>query len=147
MEYLIEDIIAGKEALEVLANQCWDEVDQSNKVLDFDPDWASYAQLNKQGMIRYYGAYGDDHKQEGFAIFLISPSLHCKGKFMATSDSVYLTKGYRAHGTEFINLIIEDLRSEGVHWFSLHLKAWLDSGKLAKQIGCTHYENVLQRSL
>lgn len=147
MIYKTEDMIKGKDRLMAIGTACWNEVDQLNKDFEFDPDWDRYSLLNDLGMVRYYTMYNDDEEFVGFCLMIINPCLHCKGKFVAVSDCIYIHPKYRKTGTEFINLIIEDLREEGVHIFSLHIKAWMDTGNLAPKIGCTHYENVLQRVL
>lgn len=147
IQYKIEDVIEGKEALQEIGQKCWDEVDQLNQTFLFDPDWEKYQQANDQGMIRYYTAYDGD-TLIGFSLFIITPMLHCKGKFSAVSDCVYLEPEYRRkHFTDFTLLIQDDLKLEGVQLFTLHVKAWLDTGNLSERIGCTHQENVLQRSL
>lgn len=144
--YKIEDIIESKDALYKIGKECWDEVDQMSKEAPFDPDWDQYEQMNNAGMVRYYTAY-DGNKLIGFGIFVISLSLHSKGMYIASSDCVYLKKPYRGKGAEFINLIQQDLREQKVKRFSLNIKAWMDTGRLAPAIGCEHYENVLERSL
>ena len=146
LTYKIEDMIEGKEALSIIVKECWDEVDQMNTECDVDPDWEQYEQMNNAGMIRYYTVYDGD-ELVGFAIFIISLSLHVKGKYIASSDVIYLKKPYRGKGAEFINLIQEDLREQKVQRFSINIKKWVDTGNLAPAIECEHCENVLQRSL
>lgn len=140
-------MIQDKDYIESLAPEFYKEVDQRCSTLDLDIDWDQYINLNTSGMLRYYTVYTEDNVKVGFAVFLIGRSLHNKGKFMATSDVMYIKPGHRGCGAELINLIIDDLRNEGVHWFSVNIKAWLDSGKLGPAIGCELYEHVLQRGL
>lgn len=149
MFYSIENLMKDRSFLKKFGGECWEEVDQMGRAgFKFDPDWVEYERLEEAGMLRYYTMYDHSNKNKvGFAIFIIAKSLHCKGKFIANSDSIYIHPRYRGYGTEFLRLIMEDLRAEEIDWFSLHVKAGDDNGNLAHRIGCEHYENVLQRKL
>lgn len=147
MKYVIEDILTKWDEVFSLAEEAWNEVDQMKVSRNLDPDRDLYTALNAQGMIRLYNMYTEDNELVGFAIYIINPSLHCKGEFDATSDVIYIKPEYRNTGKEFLQLIIDDLKEEGVTWFSLIVKAWLDNGKLAKAIHCDPYETTYQRSL
>lgn len=148
MIYKIEDAVLDREYVDQAAKKCWDEVDQMKGHLEYELDWDSYAELNDLGMLRYYTVYTDQEEKVGFACFIISKSLHNKGKFIATSDCMYIEPVYRRCGSELLSLIIKDLSEQNVDWFSMNVKAWLDNqGKLGKSIGCTLQEYVYQRGL
>lgn len=144
INYSIEDIIDQKYNLLSIAEHCWDSVDQLKvKGFKFDPDWDQYAYLNSIGCVRYY-VVKDDDKQVGFAIFLIGKSLHIKGKYIGSSDSIYIYPEYRGIGIEFINLIKKDLKEEGVSFFSINFKSNINTDKISQQIDCEFNEKVLE---
>jgi GNAT superfamily N-acetyltransferase len=148
MQYMVEDLIEDREYVAAAGDACWREVDQMKGDLQYDLDWEIYTELNDKGQLRYYTVRTDEGRKVGFALFIISPSLHNKGHFVAGSDCMYIEKDYRGCGQELLSLAIDDLKLEGVSWFSFNVKSWLDkSGNLGKDLGCTLYENVYQRSL
>lgn len=145
--YLSLNPLLDRVVIEELAKECWDEVDQAKGYMKFEIDWPVYDLLYKAGSLRYYKILNPEGEPVGFATFLINPHLHCKGEWIAVTDVMYIRPPYRGIGEEFLNLIMEDLKSQNVSWFIFNVKSWLDEGKLADKLGCTLYERSYQRKL
>ena len=146
MNYGVEDLMDSLDEVLKLSDECYDEVDQRRELFEFDPDIESYDKLNKSGMIRFY-TMREECELVGFMIFIIQPALHIKGVFNASSDVMYIRKEHRGLGKTLLELVQEDLKEQGVKWFTFGVKSWLDDGKLGKAIGCKLYENIYQREL
>ncbi len=148
MIYGIERLTDILDEFVPFTQKAWDEVSQLRDTFKLDPDIESYLLLDDAGMLRLYTMReGDDNLLVGYALYIIQPVLHCKGSFQAVSDVMYIEPEYRGNGYTLLNLVQEDLKKEGVKWFSFTVKAWLDSGKLAEKLGCKLYEKVYQKEL
>lgn len=148
MIYSVEDTFEVLDEFLPLTRKAWNEVDQLKGVMDLDPNLEAYKQLNDSGQLRLYTIREEDSKvMVGYALYLIQPVLHCKGQFSAISDVMYIEPEYRKLGTTLLTLVQEDLKLEGVKWFSFTVKEWLDNGKLAERLGCKLFEKVYQKEL
>lgn len=148
MIYSVESPFDVLDELLVLTKKTWDEVDQRDGKIKYEPDLDAYQKLHDAGMLRLYTIRKEeDRKMIGYVIFLVQPALHCKGTFQAVSDVMYIEPEHRGLGTTLLTLAQEDMKQEGVKWFTWTVKAGTDNGKLAERIGCEHYENVYQRIL
>ena len=148
MIYSVENVFDVLDEFLGLTQKVWDEEDQAKGVMELDPNLEAYRSLNDNGMLRLYTIREEDsNRMVGYALYIIQPHLHCKNYFHAMSDVMYIEPEYRKLGTTLLTLVQEDLKLEGVKWFSFTVKAWLDNGNLADRIDCKHYENVYQKEL
>lgn len=146
MIYGIEDVFEILDEFLPLTREAWEEVDQAKGVMEFNPDIEQYRKLNDNGYLRLY-TMREKGRLVGYALYLIQPVLHCKGYFGASSDVMYIKEQYRGSGVKFLSLIQDDLKGEGVKWFSFTVKTWLDTGRLAEALGCKLFESVYQKEL
>ena len=129
-----------------LGQKVWDEVDQMNDIMTFDPALDAFKAMEDTGQLRCY-TMRQSGTLVGFALYLIQPVLHCKGKFHAVSDVMYIEKEYRGLGATLLDLVQRDLKEEGVNWFTFIVKAGLDNGRLAEKLGCVLHEKLYQKEL
>jgi hypothetical protein len=148
MIYSVENTFDVLDEFLPMTKKAWDEVDQLKGVMEYDPNLEAYRQLNDAGQLRLYTIREEDTKRMvGYALYLVQPVLHCKGQFTAISDVMYIEPEYRKLGTTLLTLVQEDLKLEGVKWFTFTVKDWLDNGKLAERLGCKLFERVYQKEL
>ncbi len=148
MIYGIESFKDIKGELIPYTLSAWEEVDQMKGTFELNPDVEAYEALESAGMLRLYTMrVSEGTPLIGYALYIIQPVLHCKGNFHAVSDVMFIDKEYRGLGEHLLTLVQDDLREEGVKWFSFTVKAWLDSGKLAEKLGCQLFESVYQKEL
>lgn len=130
-----------------LMQMVWEEVDQRNGDFELDIDMDQYLLLIEAGAYKPYSIRTDDGNLVGYIGVVVTPSLHCKGRKDATTDVMYIHPKYRGYGSNLLTLITDDLKEEGITWFSFITKAWLDEGNLAEKLGFKLYEKVYQRIL
>jgi GNAT superfamily N-acetyltransferase len=128
-----------------MALKAWLEVD-SRGAASFNPNIAMYNKLQEAGALRVY-TIRDKGVMVGCALFLVSESLHSMGKYHAATDFMYIEKDFRGLGSELINLAAQDMKEEGVNWFSFVVKAHADSGALGEETNATLYEHVYNKRL
>lgn len=129
-----------------LIEMVWEEVDQRADVMPLDLDRDAYYELYQAGMLRYYTARTEG-VLVGFIVVMVQKNLHSKGRFSGVTDVMYIKPEYRGNFSDLLLLVEEDLRVEGVSWFTFITKSWLDSGGLADKLGYKHYENINQKVL
>lgn len=148
MQYRIELISEDRETVEWFGRACWEEVDRGISPLPYELDWDAYLSAESTGNLRYYTVLTDTGVKVGMAVFLISRSLHSKGRYIATSDCLYILPKYRGHGPELLNLIAGDLKQERVSAMFINVKAWMDKkGAFGRVINSRLIEHVYQRGL
>jgi len=150
MIYKVDRLSNNYDKIFPLVRKAWDEVDQRSEHMKLDPDIDTYTELEDNGMIRLYLVYLDETEQDlvGFLIAIIQPVLHSKSKFQATTDVVYVDPNHRGVGAKLISLAENDLREEGVHWFSFAMKEeWSSHSKLAEKLGFKLNERIYQKVL
>lgn len=148
MIYTLESPDTLVKELLPLMQMVWNEVDQRKEGgFELDIDVELYLQLIELGVYKPYSIRTDEGKLVGYIGVSITPSLHCKGRKDASTDVMYVHPKYRGCGSKLLKLIVEDLKEEGVTWFSFVTKAWLDEGGLAEELDFKLYETVYQKRL
>lgn len=147
MIYSIEPILKIRTEIWPLFQAAWGEVDQLAEHVELDPDWNKAGQLEAMGMWRTYTSRTDEGELVGFICSVIQPLLHSKGNYHAVTDVAYVKPEYRGNFKTLLGLATEDLKAEGVKWFSFTLKSWDKRGAFLESAGFTLHENIYQKVL
>ncbi len=142
MKYTLESISEIKAEISILFNHAWHSVDYLAPLVPLDPDWDMIFQMEKLGMFRTYTVRLEDGLLIGYACVLVQPLIHSKGVYNATVDNAFIEPEHRGNFREFLEVLEEDLKSEGVHNFTFNIKSWDGVGKFFEKVGYTHIENV-----
>jgi predicted acetyltransferase len=113
----------SRDSLEFLENN-YDETGQFQDVVPLDVDWDGMFYYESKGAL-YSFALRLDGKMIGYAIFLITPTLHAKSTMHAISDVIFIAKEYRQGlvGIKFIEFCEEHVKAAGVKVVHLVMKA------------------------
>jgi len=147
MIYALESVDQVKDDIWPLLQACWEEVDQLAEHMELDPDWEKFQQLQDMGMLRTYTSRNNEGEMVGFICVIIQSLLHSKGNYHAMTDVAYVKPEYRGKFTTLLSLVEEDLKEEGVGWFSFVLKSWDKRGKFLEDMGFTLFENTYQKKV
>jgi hypothetical protein len=120
---------------EALSQSLWDEClpmlvehwrEVSGHITDapLSPNLDAYAQMQERGIIRVFTARENKREEYfahsaghlvGYALFTVTPSLHCAHVLEAQQDAIYLSPESRGHhGADFIDYCTDELFAEGV---------------------------------
>ena len=144
MIYSLEFLEEIQEEIAPMFQDAWDEVDQLADYVELDPDWDRILKLEELGIWRTYTARSEG-KLVGYVCVLIDSLLHSKGHYHAATDVAYMKPEARGCFNEFLRLVEDDLKIEGVEWFTFTLKSWDKRGKFLEKKGFRLYENVYQK--
>jgi len=125
----------------------WNEVDQRNLIMDLDPDYEFYQELQD---VDIWFCIAAEYK--GFTSlfsFIVQDSMHTKGQKQVLSDFIYTVPEHR--GTGVADVLIqtaEDIgREKGATMMSVTLKEFDKHDSLIKRLGYTHFENNFQKAI
>lgn len=91
---------------------------------DVNPDWDTYDKLEDLGNLITFVARKNG-EMVGYAVFLLSPYLHCKEMMFAENDLLFVKREYRKTGIakQLLLKAIAHFKYEGVHSISFHILA------------------------
>lgn len=124
----------------------YEEIAWMKEKIPFDPDWDGYRKLEALGMLKIYTAR-DGARLVGYAIYLVSKSLHYKTTTMAKNDVFYIDPAARGTmASANLNKFAEArLKEAGAQMVVLHIKRSHDWTKLAARWGYEDAEaNVMK---
>lgn len=144
--YAKERITTIKDDISFLIQNNYDEVEIDTDKLKLMLDWESYEKLESVEMLHIYTARLDG-KMVGYLVMITTPSLHCFGETMASSDVVYVDPKHRCGkvGTHIINYAEKDLHSLGASTMHITTKAQAPFDKLLERQGFIFAEKVFQK--
>lgn len=99
------------------------ETGQFQEHVPLDVDWDSFFLYERQGQLKSYALYTND-EMIGYAVFLLTPTLHAKSTLHAMSDVIYIAPKYRQNyvGIKFIQFCENDLKAAGAKVVHIILK-------------------------
>lgn len=123
----------------------WDEVDQRNKSMVLDPDFAIYEEL--EAMNRWFFYLAEYKGSNSFYSFFVQPSLHVRGTKQLVPDFIYVDPKHRGTGVADILLLCAEhiATEEGATHFSATMKSFQKHDGLMDRIGYTLYEQTFQK--
>lgn len=133
--------------LQPLLARHWREIAHYQDI-PLDPDRQRYEIAEASGTLRVFLAYlGED--LIGYAVFIVSRSMHYAGSVQAVQDVIYLDPAYRnaGIGRALVAECDEALRAEGVQVVYQHVKLAYDFGPLLASLGYEAIETVYGRRL
>jgi GNAT superfamily N-acetyltransferase len=80
-----------------ILSEHWDEVGTLKQVRDYAPDMTTYLEIEAKGRLLVCTARAGD-KLIGYAIGIIGPDLHAKGRNICVTDIYRINPEYRYHG-------------------------------------------------
>jgi len=147
MNYCLESIKTLRTEIYPLFEAAWNEVDQCAEHMPLDPDWERTEMLEDMGMWRTYTLRTDEKELVGFICVLVQPLLHSKNHFHAFTDVAYVKPEHRGQFKKLLAIAEDDLKEEGVTWFSFVLKSWDKRGAFLEDMGYVLHENNYQKKV
>lgn len=148
MEYSIE--LLSPEILPELTKlivNLFDEVDGAYG-LELDPDWETYIEFQDDGELFLY-TVRNDGELVGYAIYMLVPVLHHKGKVLAMPDSIYLLHEHRGGdvGRDLMLYIEKTIVTLGADYIAAVTKLEFDFGSMLKRNGYEEHERTFFKKL
>ncbi len=140
---------------EALSESLWDELMpllarhyaevSPDPDIALDPDILGYQRVEDAGMLRVYTAR-ERTKLIGYLAVFVSPSLHSRGKFNASSDAIYVLPDERGLGVGrgLIECAKKHLADQGVQILHMHTKHPddLNAGAMLRRLGFDQVDEV-----
>ncbi len=113
-----------------------------------DVNWDAYYRLESVGALRILGAFRDT-QLIGYAVFLVSASMHRKTERIALSDTVFVTKSERkgSVGIRLVKMGHEFMETLGVDRISWYYKAGSPLEKILLRLGYSEDDRVMSKRL
>ena len=92
-----EGLLAAYKDAIALVSDHWEEVGTLKQVRDFGPDIPTYLEIEAKGRLLVCTAR-DDGKLVGYAVGIIGPDLHAKGRNICITDIYRINPEYRKQG-------------------------------------------------
>jgi GNAT superfamily N-acetyltransferase len=92
--------------------------------IPLDPDWPTYENLSKAGMLVIYTVRTEEGKLVGYAVFVMRRHLHYKGHNWAINDIVFVHPDYRDGriGRRLVQFWDEDLATRNINVVHVNVK-------------------------
>lgn len=144
--YAKEHIATIKDDISLLIQNNFDEVEVDTDKLKLMLDWDSYEKLQSVEMLHIYTARLKGI-MVGYLVMVTTPSLHCFGEVMASSDVVYVDPKHRTSniGTRMIKYAEKDLHNLGASTMHIITKAHAPFDKLLERQGFAFAEKIFQK--
>lgn len=105
----------------------YDEIAEFKDVLQLDPNWREYDELNRRNQLILVLACDPDKRGAviGYAILIVKPHLHYRDTLVAINDVHFLRREYRGLGAgkAMIEFAEGCARAAGAKLFSMRCKA------------------------
>jgi GNAT superfamily N-acetyltransferase len=155
LEHLTPDLTMGQETLaECLDDQTkqllmlhWQEI-APHQDLPLDPNYAGYEHLEALGMLRCY-IFRDHGLIQGYAVFMVTPSLKYQTVIEAHADLLWLAPRFRGqgYGPRFMGWCDEQLAKDGVTIVRHAAERTLNFGSVLEKLGYEFEQHVWCRRL
>ena len=112
-----------------------------------DIDWAALFEYERRGQLRCFSVR-DTERLLGYALYILTPTLHAKGTLHALSDAIFVAKQYR-NGympVKFMRYIEEQLKLAGAKVVYHYVKP-NGTGKIFERLGALKAEELYVRLL
>ena len=131
---------------ELLQKQ-WLEVDHRRKTSELDIDFEQYLKMESLGVHFIVVAYTDEDLV-GYDSMFVSPSPHT-GELTATTDTIYISKGYRnlGLGSSMVKLAEEEAEVRGCKHLLVTFKNDSPHPNLVDELGFFSYETIYAKHL
>jgi len=148
MEYVQENFTAVYKEARPLLEEHWEAIGSGRSGTDMDPDWDKYFAMNDAGMI-YLTTAREDGSLMGYALYLISTSLHQITHEFAELDVMWLTPSKRKGmtGIRMLKQAEEGLRKLGVHRIFGASQLHADIGRVYEHLGYRAVERIYAKDL
>lgn len=131
---------------EAMFEMHWDEVAQ-DKSWPQELNWDYYQALENLNLLRIV-VLKIHSMTAGYFIFCVSPALHYRGKFLASSDMFYIMPQFRAkYAVRLFRAAEAYAKAAGAHKMYIAFKIYKDISPLTKRLGFKHVEDVVVKSL
>lgn len=111
--------------------------------IDLDPNYEAYEKAQDSGMLYMY-TMRDEGKLVGYNVFFVQTHPHYSMNFFAMNDIVYIEPSHRhdVATLEFFQYCEEDLKKDGVHVISYHMKVMKTFEALMELLDMDHAEHM-----
>lgn len=144
IEYKQEFLFSVEQELAQLARFHCDEV--MDQRIDFDIE--TYRKLETHGMLYIFTAR-DGLRLAGYVVVVVTPDIHCRGKFIAADDGFYVHKNYRGggHGVGLLKFAEDCLKKDGFDRLHITTTTKNPIDELLKKAGYKEIERKYERML
>lgn len=129
-----------------LLNKHWEEIALNKDKVPFDPNYAQYKTLEKEGILDIFTAR-EDNELVGYCITFTAPHLHYWSTIMSNVDIFYVSPEHRGKmaGIRLIKYTEEKLKLKGVKVLNHHVKTQHDFSPILKRLKYNKAESIYSK--
>jgi len=126
----------------------WQEVGRLEELYPLEPDWELYQIIEDNGSLRIFTAR-DSSKLIGYFTVVSSPSLHSKGKLIASNDVIFLHPAYRKGfvGVKLFKFAEKCIKEDGFQQLQVSYTEKFDISPILSMLGYTKVETKFEKRL
>ena len=126
----------------------WEEVGRFGDLYPLEPDWELYQVIEDNGSLRVFTAR-DDKILVGYFTVVSSPSLHSKGKLIASNDVIFLHPNYRKGfvGVKLFKFAEKCIKEDGFQQLQVSYTERFDISPILSMLGYTKVETKFEKRL
>ena len=140
------EVLQGLEEFHTLIRSHYKEI-SAYQDIELKPDWDKYLQMEREQKLTCFVARKGGDKVIGYAIFFVQFNMHYRESLQAVQDIIYIDKEERGFGSDFIQWMDKELKSDGVQVVYHHVKCKHDWGKALESLGYNHIEKMYGKRL
>ena len=143
LTYARETVAQAKPGVMLLVQEHWDEVGSDKTIRKLDPDYESFAALERQGQLHIL-TVRDSGVMVGYAVSVIHQQLHARGAKSAMVDAVFLTRSARQGrvGISFLKYVDAALVAFGANFIYWHIKPERDFSPVLQRMVSPRYQFI-----
>lgn len=148
MKFQLEKFVAIMDEGRPLFSEHWKEIARNRELINLDPDWDRYIQMDEAGLLQV-ATVRDEDALIGYSIDIITPHMHYKNDLFAMNDVLYVRPEYRGKGAgvRLIKYSMEKMKERGVSVVHMHMKLSNDFGPLMERLGYNEIERIYEKVL
>ena len=146
MLYQHENYGNVREDIKPLIIKHWEEIALNQDIIELNPDWDAYGQLDASGSLRVF-TVRDDELLVGYFVVIVSRSLHYKDHLFANNDIIFVLPEYRkgTTGIKLIDFAERELEAEGVRLLNINTKDHQSFDAILQRRGYQMIERVYSK--
>jgi len=147
MLYQHENYGNVREDIKPLIIKHWEEIALNQDIIELNPDWDAYAELDRKGMLRVFTVRDEDESLVGYFVVIVSRSLHYKDHLFANNDIIFLLPEYRkgTTGIKLIDFAERELEAEGIRTLNINTKDHQSFDAILQRRGYQMIERVYSK--
>ena len=123
----------------------WDEIEDPD--MAFEPDFETYKKLDEAQVLRVFTARSDTNEMLGYCVYFVQVNPLSKSLIQANQNALFIKKGCRGFGKQFIAWCDDMLKKEGINHVFHHVSVLHDYSPILRRLGYKMTYSIYSRRI